>query len=84
MDVEVEGGGDGAVAKEGGDGLVVAAALDAASGETVLQERLLLDPGEDLQAVRLLCGGGKMNLEFRVRPGAGLLAVTQNHFQNRQ
>ena len=50
----------------------------------VLQERLLLGPGEDLQAVGLLCGGGKMNLEFRVQPGAGLLAVTQNHFQNRQ
>ena len=37
VDVEVEGGGDGTVAEEGGDGLVVAAAFDAAGGEAVPQ-----------------------------------------------
>jgi len=35
MDVEVEGGADVGVAEEGADGLVVAAAFDAAGGEAV-------------------------------------------------
>lgn len=37
MDVEVEGGGDGGVAEDDGDGFVVAAAFDATGGEGVAQ-----------------------------------------------
>ena len=37
MDVEVEGGADVGMAEEDADGLVVAAALDAAGGEAVAQ-----------------------------------------------
>ena len=37
MDVEVEGGADAGMAEEGADGLVVAAAFDAAGRETVAQ-----------------------------------------------
>ena len=37
MDVEVEGGADAGMAEEGADGLVVAAAFDAAGREAVAQ-----------------------------------------------
>ena len=43
MDVEVEGGADVGVAEEDADGLVVAAALDAAGGEAVA-EAVELEP----------------------------------------
>lgn len=63
VDVEVEGGGDGRMAEDDGDGFIVAAACDAAGGETVPEgvETDIRDIKPPEQAVEIIAIGPRFH-----------------------